>query len=263
MFYFKDPSQLGGDYNAWFSALASQLLQSELIVNKIRFKIVDIEVHFYSDKFPDIHCRKSNPQEKMLYWYYSNENQIEILDITFVDEKDPSSYGGFLLRGLEPVEKCKYTSSGLDSVTKIIKMIKKECGEEFLINCSGKSLKEVENIQLEIIKTPKEIPLYKTPRQGIRFAPEGKTYKDYLESSLKLLRFSTKFKKEYDDDAYDAVLSVICYFQAYDQEACLFIGREKYREYVEEFKEYVNNTNCSFDKHEMLYDFAKYKKYIA
>ena len=110
----------------------SQLLLSKvsLVVNSIRFRLIEIEFYLYNNKHTDIFAHKFNCQKMNLHWYFHRSSEKEHsykggtfkgLDLTCGSD---DSYGGILIRSIMDLSNNKIIEGPCKIVEKILEITK-------------------------------------------------------------------------------------------------------------------------------------------
>jgi hypothetical protein len=183
-----------------FQELASKFINEyDLMINKKRHSLVEIEFYLYSDEHPDIFCHKSAMQQEHNKWYFHKSGQSATskykggtykgLDIALGNDED---YFGILIRSIQYKDE-DLVNGPCNCVDHILKLCDKESVYE-LVESINLDIYKKDMLYLKPKKSKKSLftnIIYTGPRVGLTLKKSGT--KKYI---FKPYRYLTSIPKE-------------------------------------------------------------------
>ena len=237
------------NYNLWFQRIANQLLQSKLYINEQEYEIIDITIHFYSNEHFDLNIYKDSIQKETGLWMIKDNPMV--LDFSFCDQNDQSSYGGVFIRGIKAKD-----GHSLSSPSQIFRQLESEFGVEFITVINGENAFS-SNLRIELSNSQDLVSFYQLTRPNAYISSKEFSDSTNLDIGLYPYRFSKVFPSmDKMSFSYRAAIA-LCSILSYDKELSLYFDHEDVALEIERLKKFeVEEDDRSF------YEKSKLRQYM-
>lgn len=200
-FSFSDDADIKDMMQKYANALLNKLYLCSLTT---KYRIMEIEIYYYSETHPDPFVHKSKQQQIPNQWYFHTlhdkgyrEGTYKGIDIT-IGTPNQSTYGGILIRTIQDTETKEITEGSCSIANKIINGCGLTTMTEFAKRMPSTHIKIASHMghyPLYLLKMKDIAPLsiISCPRVGLNL--KGKNKLDYI---MRRYRFTTyKYLKKF------------------------------------------------------------------